>query len=139
MNITSLQRTYEKLRRCLNHFSVLSKVLCSKVYRVELGEDRSIVKNHSFVSNAFVFTSPKHFFKAVHVMLEQEWEMPCLRLPVVKAKNNAVFSCTGAGWAQPTQSCGTGPSGGSQGGTRVALGWHCWECSLSALPGRVYL
>lgn len=27
-------------------------------------------------------------------MLEQEWEMPRLRLPVVKAKNN---SCTGVG------------------------------------------
>lgn len=70
------------------------KCFVARFYRAELGEDSSVVKNHSIVSNAFVFTSPKHFFKAVHVMLEQEWEMPRLRLPVVKAKNN---SCTGAG------------------------------------------
>lgn len=30
-------------------------------------------------------------------MLEQEWEMPCLRLPVVKVKNNPISSRTGAG------------------------------------------
>lgn len=30
-------------------------------------------------------------------MLEQEWEMPCLRLPVVKAKNNPISSRMGAG------------------------------------------
>lgn len=30
-------------------------------------------------------------------MLEQEWEMPCLRLPVVKVKNNPISSCAGAG------------------------------------------
>lgn len=30
-------------------------------------------------------------------MLEQEWEMPCLRLPVVKAKNDPISSRTGAG------------------------------------------
>lgn len=40
---------------------------------------------------------PHNTLKAIHIMLEQEWEMPCLRLPVVKAKNNPISSRTGAG------------------------------------------
>lgn len=38
--------------------------------------------------------------KAFHIMLEQEWEMPCLRLPVVRAKNDPISSRTGLAWAQ---------------------------------------
>jgi len=33
MSVTSLQRTYEKLRQYLNHEKVCSKMHCSKVYR----------------------------------------------------------------------------------------------------------
>lgn len=36
-------------------------------------------------------------------MLEQEWEMPCLRLPVVRAKNDPISSLTGLAWAQSTR------------------------------------
>ena len=35
--------------------------------------------------------------KGIPVMLEQEWEMPCLRLPVVSAKNHPRSSRVGAG------------------------------------------
>lgn len=37
------------------------------------------------------------FLKAIHIMLEQEWEMPCLGLPVVRAKNDPISSRTGLG------------------------------------------
>lgn len=67
-------------------------------------------------------------------MLEQEWEMPCLWLPIVKEKNNPISSRAGVGMSPKRTLLWHGGLGAAHAGAGPrgwhSTAWHAWARSL---------